>query len=57
MVTTAFIYIAHCPTIPANRAELEKLLANRTVKASDGLHYEEADEQIRQQLAEEYPTK
>lgn len=57
LVTTAFLYIAHCPTIPANRAELEKLLGNRMLKASDGLHYTDADEAARAQLAEEYPTK
>ncbi len=57
LVTTAFIYIAHCPTIPANRAELEKLLGKQITKAADGLHYDDADEQIRKQLAEEYQTK
>jgi hypothetical protein len=54
LVTTAFLYVAHCPTVPANRVELDKLLANRMVKASDGLHYEEADEAIREQLQSEF---
>jgi hypothetical protein len=54
LVTTAFLYVAHCPTVPANRAELEELLGNRMVKASDGVHYEEADEAIREQLQSEF---
>ena len=55
--TTEFIYVAHVQAMPANRAELEKLLGKQITKASDGLHYDDADEQIRKQLAEEYKTK
>ena len=57
MTTTEFIYVAHVQAMPANRAELEKLLGKQITKASDGLHYDDADEQIRKQLAEEYQTK
>jgi hypothetical protein len=54
MVTTEFIYVAHVQAMPANRAELEKLLGRQMVKASDGLHYDDADEAIREQLQSEF---
>jgi hypothetical protein len=54
MVTTEFIYIAHVQAMPANRAELAQLLTKQTTKAVDGLHYDDADEAIREQLKQEY---
>lgn len=54
MVATEFLYIAHCPVIPTNRAELEKLLGERMVKACKDLHYSDEDEAIRKQLAEDF---
>ncbi len=51
---TEFIYVAHVQAMPANRAELEKLLGKQMVKASDGLHYDDPDEAIREQLQSEY---
>lgn len=57
MVTTSFVYVAHCPTIPANKAELEKLLHGQMVKACADVHYEPEDEAIRQSFEESFPTK
>jgi hypothetical protein len=54
MVTTEFVYVAHVQAMPANRAELEKLLGKQMVKAVDGLHYDDADEAIREELKQEY---
>ena len=54
MVTTEFLYISHVPTVPANRTELEKLLGKQMQKASDGLCYDDADEQIREKLKTEF---
>ena len=54
MVTTEFIYVAHVQAMPANRAELAQLLGKQMVKAVDGLHYDDADEAIREQLQSEF---
>jgi len=54
MVTTEFIYIAHSPVMPADREQLAILLGERMVKACEGLHYEDADEEARAQLGAEF---
>ena len=54
MVTTEFIYVAHVQAMPANRAELAQLLTKQITKAVDGLHYDDADEAIREQLQSEF---
>jgi hypothetical protein len=54
LVITEFVYVAHVQAMPANRAELEKLLGKQMVKAVDGLHYDDADEAIREELKQEY---
>jgi hypothetical protein len=54
MVTTEFIYVAHVQGMPANRAELAQLLTKQITKAVDGLHYDDADEAIREQLQSEF---
>jgi len=54
MVATEFVYVAHCASIPANKAELEKLLGKQMQKACDDLHYTDEDEQTRAALAKEY---
>jgi hypothetical protein len=54
MVTTEFIYVAHVQAMPANRAELAQLLKKQITKAVDGLHYDDADEAIREQLQSEF---
>jgi hypothetical protein len=53
---TEFVYIAHCPTVPANRKELEELLNKQLLKACEGLHYSEQDEVIRAKFEEDFPT-
>jgi hypothetical protein len=54
MVTTEFVYVAHVQAMPANRTELAQLLKKQITKAVDGLHYDDADEAIREQLQSEF---
>jgi hypothetical protein len=56
LTKTEFIYVAHCASIPANKAELDKLLHGQLLKASKDLHYDAADEATRAKLEEEYPN-
>lgn len=51
---TEFLYVAHVPTVPANRAELDKLLGQQMQKACEGLNYSPEDEAIREQLDQEF---
>ena len=51
---TEFLYVAHVPTVPANRAELDKLLGQQMQKACEGLKYSPEDEAIREQLNQEF---
>jgi len=54
MVTTSFVYVAHVQQMPANAAELEKILGAQMVKACKELHYTPEDEAIREQLVQEF---
>jgi hypothetical protein len=54
MITTEFVYVAHCPVIPSNKAELEKLLGKQLRKASEGLCYSDAEEAIKADLQTEF---
>jgi hypothetical protein len=51
---TEYLYVAHCHTVPANREELEKLLSEQALKACKGLHYSDADEEIRRKLEQDF---
>ena len=51
---TEFLYVSHVPAVPANRAELEKLLGQQMEKACEGLNYSNEDEGIREQLQSEF---
>ena len=51
---TEYHYVAHCHTIPANRAEAEALVHAGMLKEIGKLHYTDADEAIRKELEEKY---
>lgn len=51
---TEFLYVAFSNVCPANRTELDALLSKQMRKAAEGLHYDDADEAIRQQLEEDF---
>ncbi|MFZ0859973.1 MAG: hypothetical protein WCA27_14925 [Candidatus Sulfotelmatobacter sp.] len=51
---TEYLYISHCHTVPANREEMEKLLSEQAIKACKGLHYSDADEEIRRKLEQDF---
>lgn len=57
VVKPEFLFISHVSTIPANRAELEKLLGKRMEKDCEELCYDEEDERIRQQFEEDFPSE
>lgn len=54
MVTAQFLYVSHVPVCPASREELEKIVGKQLKKACEGLHYDDADEAIREQLQTEF---
>ena len=56
MIATEFLYISHVPVLPASREELDRILGKQMIKACEGLHYDEADEEIRRDLEEHFPS-